>query len=285
MVSDRQRNWKTVSSSVIGSQHRRVGLPNQDAVATLAFPSGGAILAVADGHGDEAHTRSDVGARIATDIGVEFGQQLLAVLPSALDDHDLMKSLARHYLAVGLVGEWNRRVDDHHQKHPLLADAPHSGRHRDAYGSTVLVAVALEDVVIAAQLGDGDVFIVGMRGGVVTPFPRDDRYVAGATTSLCLQDSEQEMRIVVLRCTDACVILIASDGYGNSFAEDDWHLLVGADLTSRLKERGLDAVEKRLPEWLADSAEITGDDVTVALAYRGPAGTSSIVQRDRKGSQ
>ena len=64
--------------------------------------------------------------------------------------------------------------------------------------------------------------------------------------------------------------LLATDGYGNSFADGDWwHGLVD-DLASYAASAGFDALESGLPTWLADSAEVGGDDVTAVLLVREP---------------
>ena len=61
-------------------------------------------------------------------------------------------------------------------------------------------------------------------------------------------------------------MLLSSDGYGNAFA-GDWHDRVGADLRGQVRDHGLATLEAAMPSWLAESAQVGGDDVTVALLH------------------
>src|SRR6266540_3404558 len=66
-------SWEGFACSVRGASHVRRGAPNQDAGGTRPVPGGaGVVLAVADGHGDPIHARSDRGSRFAVNIALEL---------------------------------------------------------------------------------------------------------------------------------------------------------------------------------------------------------------------
>ncbi|HEV2642541.1 MAG TPA: hypothetical protein VGT98_07535, partial [Candidatus Elarobacter sp.] len=101
------------------------------------------------------------------------------------------------------------------------------------------------------------------------PIADDARLVAGQTTSLCLAGAESDFRFAVLEgpaCPD--LVLLSTDGYGNSFANTDWRTIAVGDLRDQVQAHGLEHVGARLDDWLAASAEAGGDDVTVAIVAR-----------------
>jgi hypothetical protein len=74
--------------------------------------------------------------------------------------------------------------------------------------------------------------------------------------------------LIVLPTANVETVVLASDGYGNSFAGADWWQAVGRDVQTQLRTRGLASVAASLPDWAEDSAEVGGDDVTIAILNR-----------------
>ena len=126
------------------------------------------------------------------------------------------------------------------------------------------------------QLGDGDIVVATASGEILTPVPGDDRLVAGMTTSLCLPTAVDDVRAAVVPAeVGADLVLVATDGYGNSFASPQWRRVVMADLRRAIAGEGLAVVEQSLPAWAQESATMAGDDVTVAVLSR----LSAVLQR------
>ena len=60
------------------------------------------------------------------------------------------------------------------------------------------------------------------------------------------------------------LVLAATDGYANSFADDAGFLQVGSDLLAMIRADGLELVSGELARWLSEVSELgSGDDVTV----------------------
>lgn len=264
--------WRAVSASARGSSHSRTGAPNQDAVLTrvLDDPHAGVVVALADGHGGSRYVRSDVGARFAVEIGCEVGVAW-ASANIGVAKTEALASLERE-LPREIVTQWSGRVEADVVAHPLtddeLARLGDADNAMIAYGATLLVAIASGDRVALAQLGDGDITAV-VEHNALTPIPGDDRLVGGQTTSLCLQGAENDFRFAMFegtRCPN--LVLLSSDGYGNSFANVDWRAIAARDVAEQVQAFGLDGVERALPSWIAESAEAGGDDVTVAVVAR-----------------
>jgi hypothetical protein len=139
-----------------------------------------------------------------------------------------------------------------------------------AYGSTLLIAILSASTLGLLQLGDGDI-VVGTRGrGSHRPLPDDARLIANETTSLCLDSAVADFRLAAidLAVDPIDVVLLATDGYGNSFLDQDWPSTVGAEFLSLYESETHEGVGRELPGWLADSAAVAGDDTTAALAFR-----------------
>src|SRR5437016_2401525 len=72
--------WRIVGRSVRGAAHKRVDLPNQDAIGW--WPDSGegmpVILAVSDGHGSAKYFRSHRGARLAVETALKVIENFLS---------------------------------------------------------------------------------------------------------------------------------------------------------------------------------------------------------------
>ena len=70
--------WRAQGATHRGSSHERSGAPNQDAYAVRHLDDA-LVAAVADGHGGRRYVRSGTGARIAVDLAMTIGAELLEV--------------------------------------------------------------------------------------------------------------------------------------------------------------------------------------------------------------
>ena len=254
--------WTVATASSLGGSHRASGAPNQDAVASFETDRG-LCVAIADGHGGPRYVRSHDGSRIA----VAVARQLCG---DALRDGRPLVSIAAE-LPPAIVGEWRRRVAADLAERPL-SSAEVTAVGADplvAYGATLLLVLVREDEAVALQLGDGDIVTAWPDGEVRKPMPDDPRNVGGQTTSLCLSDAASSFRMMPLdrRSEPPALVLLGSDGYGNSFADPYWHERVLTDVLDQRRRDGVESVAERLPRWTAESARVGGDDTTVAVVF------------------
>ena len=284
------RGWQVVSASVPGAVHVRSGAPNQDALSWWSAEGERhlAVLCVADGHGGSEYTRSHIGSRRA----VEETQMLLVseVIPRILDSYahsDLsqFKRQLNEHLPKLLVSRWRASVYEHATDVPISknetshansietakpnaaeADIPIEQR----YGSTLLAALLTPELHIYIQLGDGDVLTMTADGKVVRPpFPVDSHLLANHTTSLCSKEAWRFVRIHFQPIVERppVFVMLATDGYANSFADDADFEQVATDLYTEIQQDGPTAVAGRLPDWLeATSKGGSGDDISVVIA-------------------
>lgn len=269
--------WRAVSASRRGSAHGE-GVPNQDAVQVrrVAGAQGDVwVVAVADGHGGARYVRSDVGARTAVDVAV---RQVAEALPDRDDPAAVLREVV-----PGIVEEWRTQVAADARDRPPTEDerARGSDGSATAYGATLLVAVVGGHGVAVAQVGDGDA-LVRSHGFATRPVPGDDRLVAGETTSMCLESAVDDFRYAVVPdSAEPDLVLLSTDGYGNSFAQADWwHGLVD-DLADFVVRSGFDRVADELPGWLEESARVGGDDVSAVLLVRDSLSDDRVVTPSR----
>jgi Protein phosphatase 2C len=138
-----------------------------------------------------------------------------------------------------------------------------------------LATVITQSGTYYLQLGDGDIVAVAADGTAWFPLPADHRLAGNETTSLCLPQAWDTVRV----CGDALrdaprLIMLSTDGYANSFQSDRAFLQVGADLLPMIEQRGIEAIEESLEDWLQQTTEGgAGNDVTLVIASLSlPAG-------------
>lgn len=271
--------WHILGASIRGASHTRAGRPNQDAIAWHAptAPHEPAVLAVADGHGSAAYVRSQNGAKLAVQIAVDL-LCAFAHLHAQTTNLTAVKRLATERLPRDLVLAWRAAVEAHLAAHPFtdaeraLWTARTASDPYVAYGATLITVVATSAYILFLQLGDGDILLVDHAQNVVRPpIPHDPRLLGNQTTSLCGQSAWRDVRTVFQPITTEApaLILLATDGYANSFADEAGFFAAAADVESALAAEGERAVEKNLPKWLRQTSSLgSGDDITLGLLYQ-----------------
>jgi serine/threonine protein phosphatase PrpC len=280
------RTARAVGASVCGVSHTRDGLVNQDALAIWqagANERGWLVAAVADGHGGARHFRSARGARFAVNAAVNAMRRIAAEWEAA--DKEKQTHIATSSLPEAIVADWSEQVQRHLAATPisdsewqtLESNAGEDARTQVqvepalAYGATLIAALVTSRHILLLQVGDGDAVLVAPDGTAWHPIPPDGRLTGEFTTSICRAGAAADFRhsIVAFDGT-ASLLILATDGYSNSFRTGADFLQVGTDLLQMMQLDGLGEVEKQLPQILEHaSANGSGDDITVALVSLG----------------
>lgn len=287
MIPPNRFPWHVFGCTVAGAAHLRAGIPNQDAIDWLAAYGGEqplVALALADGHGGPRYVRSDVGAQLAVraarsllrDLGLEYYRT------GALAN---IKHLAEQKLPLLLVRCWQQLVDAHlvalpltaHELEPLHDEARASleTAPRIAYGATLVAALATTGFLLYVQVGDGDIVAVDAAGQAERPPLLVDTQLFGdATTSLCMAEAWRFVRTYFQPLADRppALVLLATDGYANSFVSDGDFLQAAADIYTLVNQQPIDStrlLRQQMPGWLrATSDQGSGDDISVGILYR-----------------
>ena len=279
--------WAVIAASVRGAAHLRANLPNQDAVKVMLSDGDlPAVLAVSDGHGSAKCFRSQEGSRIAVDVAIDQLQDFARSIQADELSPSAVQQTVKESLPKAMVRRWRECVAEHYEQHPLLADeishldeatksSVKSFLHSDGpflgYGATLVTALLTPAYFICLQLGDGELLAVSSKTGrPEQPLETDEYLIANETTSLCQENAWSKFR---WRCQQLLgspppLVLLATDGYANSFATPDGFRQVAADLHSLLYRDGVEKISGSLPGWLEESSQQgSGDDATVAVLY------------------
>jgi serine/threonine protein phosphatase PrpC len=268
--------WRVFAESVQGASRVRSGTPNQDAVdwqAVYGADQPLVVLALADGHGSPHYVRSAEGAKLAV-------QAAKSVLWELAEEHKRTANLAatrqliEQHLPKLITRRWNQLVDAHLAAAPLTAPAQQANP-RIIYGSTLVALLVTGDFLLYIQLGDGDIVAVDAQGqSTRPPLPVDTRLLGDVTTSLCMPDAWRYVRSYFHLLADKppALVMLATDGYANSFASEADFLLAAQDIFNLVREQGkvgVAALRTHLAGWLrATSDGGSGDDISVGILYR-----------------
>lgn len=252
------------------------GNPNQDA-AGFATAGDSVVVAVADGHSGPRHFRSERGAQFAVDAACEAGSELAGEL-DALGNLEEVVALITDRLLPDIVELWEERVAADVTGDPFAGDGTPLAARADAvvpYGTTLLLALVSPIWAVAAQIGDGDIVVVGGGRQVNCPVPGDPMIEGSHTTSLCQENAAASFRIAAIDLIGfpIAAVLLATDGYGDSQAESPWQPAVGLGIIQLATDQGIAYVTGQVGEWAARcaSADGAGDDTSLALVINSTA--------------
>ena len=275
------QNWQVFGASVTGSVHRKTGRTNEDALLWHHNSTSvhGPILAISDGHGSSKCFRSQLGSKFATEAAVT---QLLWARSALQDNLIAFKRDAKEQLTRQIHRSWRESVLDdihntpftHAEKSALILKSGKEAWREVltnpliAYGATLLAVITSARFVLTLQLGDGDILIVDKSGAVSRVCTASEMQIGEETLSLCAPDANECFIVNFQEVNEnsPALIVLSTDGYSNSFQNEEGFLRVGSDLLAILKEEGVDALKKSIPDWLEESSLLgSGDDVTLGV--------------------
>ncbi|MCX4392947.1 PP2C family serine/threonine-protein phosphatase [Streptomyces sp. NBC_01767] len=277
--------WETLDHSVRGVNKRR----NQDwcSIEGTGTAEDPLILVVADGHGSAAHARSDIGARYAVDLFTVHAREFACLVrtegPEGARSLSWLMNYARNELPRRLIGGWQEGVLDHWSRHPAENMSVDGSEPRDdqkvlLYGATLIGAVMTSHLLVAWQLGDGELTVVEEDGKVSLPLAPANADLGDETESLCSRRAWQLVRVhwapIVTQDRTPRMIALSTDGLSKSFASDEGFTQFMSGLDQRLSEDGLERVRAALPEWLGKATRYSGDDTTLVAARRPTGGAA-----------
>jgi serine/threonine protein phosphatase PrpC len=291
-MHEQQPVWCCRGTSVQGFSHLRTGLVNQDAIRWWQSDSKSGVplvMAVSDGHGSAKSFRSQIGSKYAVDIAIaEIREFFRLDHPHTLADDANIKlasinEFVQRRLPQLLVEQWQEAVRQHRYENPFTDEelsqletkegpaakfAVEAESSTLAYGATLLTVLVTESFILYLQLGDGDILCVNATGKTTHAFVKAEGLIANETTSLCMEKAWQhvQVRLVPSTTSPPVLMLLSTDGYSNSFANDDDFRRIGTDYRAMIFDRGLDFVAEQLEDILqTTSRDGSGDDITLGL--------------------
>lgn len=265
-----------LGESVQGYAHIRSNLECQDSCKHLKLEDGTVILAAADGHGSKSCPFSKTGSEIAVNLFCEKMAELYGGfqsapdrLPSYLNQEGTLK------FAQDVERGWKASVMQTHasmkREIPLTDDGQEnlSAVYR-LYGTTLLGLLITPTFVFGFQIGDGDISYVDDQG--IQTVVTGDKLLGVESHSLCSANAwKKAVSSVQLRSWDQnlpCVFMLSTDGFANSFINDEEYEKTCIQYFETLNEHGAGAVGEHLNAWLSETSRLgCGDDTTLLMAY------------------
>lgn len=234
------------------------------------------IIAVADGHGNEKHARSDSGSLFAVNA---FCSLIVELRSQSSDLNDFSLRLNNHNLSSipeQIVCNWRRLVEkDFYKKrtsnNKQLMKIIDKMQLFSLYGSTLLGLVVTDRYYWAFQLGDGDIVSVDYTGESQRVIKKKP-IIGVETDSLCSREAWKDVQVKFIEPAHLydmpVLFMLSTDGFTNSYATDRGFLQAGQDICDWMKEEDLfcSIGREKLRKILAEtSRQGSGDDITLAL--------------------
>jgi len=247
----------------------------QDSYKKIECDDGTIIMAVADGHGSTSCPYSKTGSSIAVNV---FCKVMEEFHDSYADNIEMLLTYLNREgdtkVAQAVDSEWKRRVLRAHNNRQKVPCSNAGEKDKQEifmqYGSTLVGLMITPIFLFAFQLGDGDISYVDDNG--FNQVIQTEKILGTETHSLSKIDSWKRALSIVRRRRSSenlpSAFLMSTDGFANSYKNEDEFKKTCDDYFAMLKEHGADAVKANLKEWLAETSEMgCGDDITVLIAY------------------
>lgn len=287
--------WRMIGDSVQGYSHIRKGTPNQDAFAYTDQDEPGEerssqgnvyIMSISDGHGSAKSFRSDVGSRFAVRIAKEQISQFFNGRIHSTPE--LVERSAYEELVPAILSQWRSDVETHLKSNPVTdeerqnlsnqeqlsdekANLLISSSPRVIYGATLVSVAITDELILYLRIGDGDIINVSPDGSSAFAIEKDADMLGVETDSLCQNDADIKFRIKVIQRSpsDPAMILLSTDGYNNSFKNEEGFLAIGGDYLRMIRSYGSKFMLQQLPLYLAETSKGgSGDDITLGVMKR-----------------
>lgn len=233
------------------------------------------FVIVADGHGGEDYFRSDKGSKLACVCAEECLKEFINNINLNNPKIDIDEVIT--HLGMSIISLWNDRVLGDIKKNPFsdleLEKATEKFKDRllreerreVPYGTTLIVALKIQEYIILMQVGDGNIVLVDNNNKVLDVMEEDENCFLNATTSLCDSNVIENFRYKVLKEENINAVFIGTDGIDNSFTDKsqlfNFYLSTLSVFQSKTYEDALDEVIDFLPSL---SKRGSRDDISMA---------------------
>ena len=211
------------AKSIPGPRYKEKGWPCQDSSGKKQLDHI-QVIAVSDGHGSEDCFRSEIGSALAieaafelTELAFEDDDELDGIASfseSAIQSftYQLWQSWKEKVKAdwdnrlekVNQLGEGEVRfesVSDKYKERYTSSDQSIVEKYLYiAYGTTLIVAIAIQSEILLLQIGDGTCVVLQQNGEFTTPVPVDEDNFLNVTVSMCEEEAYLKFRYAILDC-------------------------------------------------------------------------------------
>ena len=171
-----------------------------------------------------------------------------------------------------LCRAWRELIHSHGKNSGDSEDTLSDPLYPKRYGTTLLVSALIGDGVLLAQIGDGDIALLGKgeenEWKFDYPLASEDDLVAGETHSLCSEGAPQLFRTGIRPRNAVSMITLSTDGLRNAYEKDEDFQKLLLSVHANMRTHGTKPAAAVLPEYLDRFSERgSGDDITLAGIY------------------
>lgn len=262
--------------SIQGAAHMRSKTPCQDSKRKIEYKDKTVIMAAADGHGSASSPYSKTGANIAVNVFCTLMSSLYESYSS--DPEALLNYLNREgdtKVAAKIDTEWKRRINKVHTASKREVSFTEKGKKNKEeiykkYGTTLVGLMITPLFIFAFKIGDGN--IIYLDNHEAKELIEGDKILGIETHSLSKSASWKNALTLTRRfdftANRPYLFMLSTDGFLNSYTNEQEYLKSCRNYFSVLKEYGSEAVASSLKAWLTETSELgCGDDITLMLAY------------------
>ena len=283
-----------------GASHLRRGVVCQDASGSqvLTDRSGQPIqvLVVADGHGGQRYTHSEVGSRLACELALKLLADQFSQWSSTKDvEIQRWRSWLVETFPNSLHQRWLASVERHWRQKITEKDALEQPFSPIAYGTTLGVVIMTPTWWGHTGLGDWDLVRVRSGGDVaLVNEETDESQTSGeATYSLCLSNAASHFAVrsavyPISQDTPSFALLLSTDGVRKSCSTDDDFFAIAKYLCEGDRPRAGETANEVKSDLDRISSQGSGDDVSVAIGRwisNGQTKSKRAAPRRDKGSK
>ena len=213
-----------------GMSHIDNDRPCQDSSGVLRTEKY-SIIAVADGHGNQVHFRSNAGSKIAIETVFHVFHSILSVEEKWKEFKEHGPDIL-HEVKKSIASEWITRIRNHSSGNPLSSEEKKitgvetqsyaRGFRITDYGTTLISCIMSDDFVVGIQIGDGLLMTLDESKGLCPVFGGINEFHGNMTESLCDEGAADEIMVKYLDRGNNFpkALMICTDGYQNAFDDE-----------------------------------------------------------------
>jgi len=260
-----------------GASHLRRGVICQDASGSQVLTDRNGqpiqVLVVADGHGGQRYTHSEVGSRLACELALKLLADQFSQWSSTKDvEIQRWRSWLVETFPNSLHQRWLASVERHWRQKITEKDAFEQPFSPIPYGTTLGVVIMTPTWWGHTGLGDWDLVRVRSGGDVaLVNEETDESQTSGeATYSLCLSNAAIHFAVrsavyPISQDTPSFALLLSTDGVRKSCSTDDDFFAIAKYLCEGDQPRAGETANDLNSDLDRISSQGSGDDVSVAI--------------------
>ncbi len=230
-------------------------------------------LSIADGHGSDVYTRSEIGSHLAMEAAQYVTNKFIMLTSEYLDTNSLQwrRSASQDFssrFSKWLWISWRKLVIQHAEENSESDLDPSSEESIRRYGTTIAVVIIFNKTIFAGMIGDSAIYGVEQKDiEVLTShvLEQDENTLGLGTASLCSKNSHYNWESKVLRLDDFDMLFITTDGFVDSLDKPE---LSVTDIYYKTKIHGINWLKSVLPNQLSQWSESgVGDDMASIAVF------------------